>query len=417
MSAGLNPDVIVIGAGAAGLSAAQSLRSQGLVVTVLEAAGHVGGRCVTDTKNFSVPFDRGGSWLHSAPINPLARIAEERDVALHKTPWAPVWARVDGHALSERDMAAYRTAQENVWPLVDQAGARAKDTPTGDALPSGPWARACAQHIPQMLGGDADVTSAMDSYNYADAAGDWLVAGGLGAFVQSLHADVPVQLNCRASKVDYRGAGVRVTTHQGVLAARCVVMTVSTGVLAAGHIAFDPPLPAAKHDALEMLPNGSLNKVGIEFAPDWRMAREGQSAEYLDTDDGFCSILFGFFGSPVATGFVAGRFADALEREGAGAATDYCLTALRAIFGADVTKSVVRTSETAWRANALTLGAYSYARPGGSPARAALAETLDDRLFFAGEATMTDTYSTVHGAYLSGKAAAARVISTLQVTA
>ena len=73
-----NPDVVVVGAGAAGLAAAKSLQMQGLEALVLEADDHVGGRCVTDAGTFSTPFDRGGSWLHSAAINPLARLAEAR---------------------------------------------------------------------------------------------------------------------------------------------------------------------------------------------------------------------------------------------------------------------------------------------------------------------------------------------------
>ncbi|MFC6585113.1 NAD(P)-binding protein [Sulfitobacter aestuariivivens] len=79
-----NPDVIVVGAGVAGLAAGAVLREAGLQVVVLEAAKHIGGRCVTDSAPFSVPFDKGASWLHAAPANPLARVAERTDARLHK---------------------------------------------------------------------------------------------------------------------------------------------------------------------------------------------------------------------------------------------------------------------------------------------------------------------------------------------
>ena len=67
-----NPDVIVIGAGVAGLAAAKALLEARMEPLVLEASDHIGGRCITDNTSFSVPFDLGASWLHSASINPLA---------------------------------------------------------------------------------------------------------------------------------------------------------------------------------------------------------------------------------------------------------------------------------------------------------------------------------------------------------
>ena len=134
--------------------------------------------------------------------------------------------------------------------------------------------------------------------------------------------------------------------------------------------------------------------------------------DYHSGDTEFCSILFGFMGSNLATGFVAGRYADALEKESHGAATEYCLEALRAFFGSDIREHILRMEETAWRGNENTLGSYSYARPGQTAARLELAAPVSDRLFFAGEATIAGSYSTVHGAYLSGKRAADEVVAT-----
>ena len=138
-------------------------------------------------------------------------------------------------------------------------------------------------------------------------------------------------------------------------------------------------------------------------------------AHYQSSADEFCSLLFGFYGSQVAVGFVAGRFADALEMQGLGAATEYCLEGLRASFGTDATKHIRRTSETAWRGNSHTAGSYSYAKPHGTEARRTLADPLAERVFFAGEATMVDSYSTVHGAYLSGQRAAKQIISAKKI--
>jgi len=410
------PDVIVIGAGAAGLSAAAALRTAGVDAVVLEAAAYVGGRCVTDCTTFSVPFDRGGSWMHDASINPLARLAEQSGAELHKTPW--VWSHVQakGHRLSDDQLADYRQYQDALWEAINATDGTLPDVANRSVLPEGPWVESAKHVIGQMMGGDADVTSAQDVCNYADGEGDWLITGGLGAFIGRLHQHVPVRCKCSVSKIDTTGPRVRVTTPQGTLEAQYVIVTVSTGVLARETIEFVPPLPAQKRAAIDMVPNGLLNKVGIEFDPAWTEAVEGDMADYHSGDDDFCNILFGFYGSALTTGFVAGSFADRLETEGPGAATAFCLEALRSMFGNDIGKSILRTTETAWRGDPNTVGAYSFARPGAADSRKVLAAPIDESLHFAGEATMTHAYATVHGAYLSGKRAAQDVLSLTRRT-
>jgi monoamine oxidase len=262
-----HPDVIVVGAGAAGLSAAQSLRHAGIETVVLEAADYIGGRCVTDTTTFSVPFDRGGSWLHSAPINPLARLAEQTGAVLHKKPWISTWVHALGHRLSNDEVQAFQDYQDGLWPAIDAAGAHSGDQTTLSAMPKGRWAQTATHSIAQMLAADADVTSAKDSFNYAAAPGDWMVEGGLGAFVKRLHKDVPVYLNCPVTCIDYSGAGVKVTTPQGTLQADQLILTVSTGVLGAETIEFVPALPASKLAALEKLPGSVSKVVEIDFWP------------------------------------------------------------------------------------------------------------------------------------------------------
>lgn len=408
-----NPDVIVVGAGAAGLSAAKALQARGLDVIVLEADDHIGGRCITDTTTFSTPFDRGGSWLHSAPINPLAKLAGDAGEDLHKAPWLWNWVHTPDGPSKQADMPAYAAYQDQMWAKVNAAGQGADDLPIASALPASPWRDTAKHWVAQMQGGDADVVSAADVSRYADADGDWLVAGGLGAFVRRLHGDVPVRLNCPVTKIDYSGQGVRVATPDGAVQAKRLVLTVSTGVLAAEKIEFAPALPPEKQAAVSQLPMGLLNKVGIEFDPGWAGANQGQMADYATGGDAFCTLLFGFNDTSLAVGFLGGRYGDEVEAAGPGAATDFCIGALRAIFGGDIDKHIRRTDETAWRGNPHTLGSYSYAIPSGADARAVLAAPLGDRLFFAGEATMPDAYATVHGAWRSGVIAADAVALSL----
>lgn len=409
-----NPDIVVIGAGAAGLSAAKTLQTQGFDVLALEADDHVGGRCITDASTFATPFDRGGSWLHSAAINPLARIAEETGEVLHKAAWSWTCVQTPERRLTEAELPDYGRYHDRMWDAIKAAGEGAEDVPVSAALPASPWRDTARHWVAQMQGGDADAVSATDVRRYADADGDWLVAGGLGVFIKRLHAGAPVRLNCPVTKIDHAGPGVRVTTPDGTLQAKAVVVTVSTGVLAAERIAFSPPLPAAKRDAIAGLPMGLLNKVAFDFDPGWAGAHQGEMADYAFAPDAFCTLLFGFFGGPLAVGFLAGRFGGEVEAAGPGAATDCCMQALRDIFGSDIDRYIRGGGETAWRGNPHTLGSYSYASPSCADARGVLAAPIDEKIFFAGEATAEDAYATVHGAYQSGLDAAARVAAALR---
>ena len=406
------PDVVVVGAGAAGLSAAQALGAAGLKTVTLEAADHIGGRCVTDTTAFSAPFDRGGSWMHSANINPLAHHAEATGATLHKTAWQLTAAHSRGQTLSEADFEDYRAYADGLWDAVYEAGDGPTDSTIDAALPPSRWKAAARHLVATMDGADADQISLHDNvaYDWGDDS-DWLVEGGYGAFLASMHADVAVKCGCPVSAIRYGATTPEVVTPDGTLRAEQVVVTVSTGVLAAERIHFDPPLPDDTLHAIDHLPNGLLNKVGIEFDPAWQEAVLGDRYDFHTSADQFVTLFFGFYGSTLATGFVGGHCADQLERDGPGAATALCRDALRSFFGSGVEKSILKTSETAWRSDPLTLGSYSYAKQGGAWARQALATPVDNRLFFAGEATMPHSYATVHGAWLSGQRVAQQILA------
>ena len=407
-----NPDVIVIGAGTAGMAAANALAAEGVDVVVLEAAGHVGGRCYTDSTQFDLPFDMGGAWMHSAEINPLARLAEQRGVPLFKKEWTYSWAWTEDHNLTDAELEDFTNENQKMWEAIKLAGKNPVDQTPYDAMPNSRWKETVKHWISQMQGGDADVTSVLDIAQYDETEGNWLIEGGLGAFVKSLFPNLPVRLNCSVTKIDTSGSDVRVETSDGTLTAQKVIVTVSTAVLAAENIQFVPNLPARKRDAIDQLPTGLLNKIGLDFDPVWKRAVEGEMADYHTSDDELCTILFGFYKTDLAVGFVAGRFADQLELEGQGAATAFCLEGLKNIFGNGVTKYIRSTNETAWRATPNALGSYSFAHPGGAGARKVLAEPIDEKLYFAGEATSTKSYATVHGAYQSGIDVAKELIAS-----
>jgi len=409
-----NPDVIIIGAGASGLSAAQTLINAGLKTLVLESDDHIGGRCITDTSTFATPFDRGGSWLHSAEINPLSGLAEKHGFEFFKTPWVSQQVISNGKHLSDEEVVDYRKYMDEMWNHITEVGKTDLTTAIEPILPDSEWKDTAKLFISHILGGDYDVTTPSDLANYEHSDGNWLIEGGLGNFIKHLHCDVDVVLDCPVSKIDYSGSKVHVTTPKGTVEADHVVLTVSVGVLAAEKIEFIPTLPNQKLQAISDLPNGLLNKVGFEFDPSWSETHEGYLVDYHPCEEEYCNLAFKFYDSNLMTAFTGGRFAAQVENEGIGAATDFCMQALKEVFGNDVTKYVTKTSETAWNNYEHTFGSYSYPLPGRTSAREVLAETINEKVFFAGEATMKNTFATVHGAYLSGKRAAKKIIDIQQ---
>ncbi len=405
------PDVVVVGAGAAGLAAARSLTEGGCTVLVLEAGPAIGGRCFAESDTFGVPFDHGGAWMHSAATNPLVPLAERAGFTIHKRPWTYGRVHISGRDLSGAEMRAYEDYLGVMWDAVDTPVPGGRDVAAADLLPESPWRDTARHWIAQFDSVDADQVSSGDRAAYENAEGDWLLAEGLGTLIARLGAKALVRLNCPVTAIDWSGHRIAVTTPDGSVETDKVVVTVSTGVLAAERIAFAPRLPDAKLDAIADLPTGLLNKAGLLLDSGALDVHEGYLADYHAGGEQFCSLLFGFCGTDLAVGFVAGRFGQELEAEGAGATTDFCLEGLRALFGSDAPKHVRKTHETAWMSNPLALGSYSAARPGRSQARPVLAEPIDGRLFFAGEATIPSAYATVHGAHLSGIEAARAILS------
>ena len=133
------PDVVIIGAGTSGLSAAKALKNNGYSVVVIEAESHVGGRCLTDHSLFGIPFDVGGSWLHSAAINPLARIAEQQGLGLHKKEWDPTWVHSNGVNLIPRQVEEYNQYLELMWETTCKAGKGKQDQSVETSLPASKW--------------------------------------------------------------------------------------------------------------------------------------------------------------------------------------------------------------------------------------------------------------------------------------
>ncbi|QGX97024.1 FAD-dependent oxidoreductase [Roseovarius faecimaris] len=405
------PDVVVVGAGIAGLQAAHTLQAAGHSVALVEAAGRIGGRAYTESDTFGVPFDHGCSWINAGHVNPFTAIARRDGFTLLDHSSANSSYFVDDAAADAEQRRAYDAAWGAVEQALTAAGQAGLDVPASTVMPQGNPDIGVAQSWtgPMDWGVDFDDLSTQDWWTSEGGDPSFLVKEGLGAVVAHHFRDIPVALNTPVTAIDWSGQGVSVTTPQGTINARACIVTVSTGVLNAGGIRFTPELPAETGQAIADLPMGLLAKITLlfdgtrlGFAPnawlDYRVPREMATPA--------CFFLTWPFGFNYMVGFVGGRFGWELSAAGEAAAIDFALGELERMVGSDARKHFVKGHLTPWASNPHTLGAYAAARPGRYGAREVLARPLAEKLWFAGEATGMPYVALCNGAYQAGEAAA-----------
>jgi monoamine oxidase len=414
-----NPDVVIIGAGAAGLAAAHALAAQGLSFVVIEAKDRIGGRAFTDTRSFGLPFDHGCSWLHQSDHNPFTAIARAEGFTLlpHDDGGEAIF--IGDRRATEEERTAYGAAWDGAIGAMSKLGRRGEDVAPASHLPVAlPWSHVGNSWLgPLSMGVDVDSFSARDWWNLEETEPNLMIREGYGALVARYGADLPVSLATPASLVRWGGQGVEVETPSGTIAARACIFTVSTGVLAAEAIRFDPPLPDEKRDAIAGLPMGLLAKIALQFRGTRFGLTPNDWLSYAATDERLVYFLTWPFDMDLMIGFVGGRFgwelSAAVKAEGEAAAIDFAQAELRKIFGAEIDKHFVTGRFTQWANDPQVRGGYAYQRPGAAGARVALAVPLADRLFFAGEATAGSMAMTCGGAFLSGERAAREVAERL----
>jgi monoamine oxidase len=409
-------DVAVIGAGAAGVAAARQLQllRPDLSILLLEASDRVGGRArsIHPFAADAAALDLGCGWLHGARTNAWTEIAGEVGLTVDRTP-AP-WS-AGGHRLEQSDPDAKAAAA-----AVNAFFARVYDY-EGDAdadlsamlSPGDPWNERIYAVGAFMTGGELDKSSVIDLGRYDPGPGpDWRVRQGYGTLVATYGVPVPTVVGVEVSRIDHSGAGdIVLSTGAGELRAKAVVVTVSTHVLAAERIAFWPPLPE-KIEAAARLPLGLANKLFL------RVAEPAMFPEDTHVMGSLHSRRTGAyqlkpFGAPVIEAYFAADLAFDLERQGVDATFDFSVEQLKRVFGADIGKTLSPLAASAWAGEPFFGGSYSYATPGASDLRGVLAAPHDKRLFFAGEACSKTRYSTAHGAYETGAAAAEAVAEAL----
>ncbi len=403
-------DVAVIGAGSAGIGAARRLAEDGTRrVLVLEARDRVGGR-VNTIAPAGFPLDRGAEWLHSADRNPLSPIAQSLGFSVHRRPpeWTSRLARSGQGA--EADWLATREAQSRARR---KAAAESEDRSLASVLPpGGRWNQLLDATSTWGNGAELERVSVKDYVRYDEHSTNtnWRLGEGYGRLFEKLAEGLPIALETPVARIDHRGRAVRLDTAHGAVTAARVIVTVPTSILAGEILRFDPPLPD-KIAAAAGLPLGVDNKLFIglngpasgigrdEFLVGSTTRRETMSYQIRPLDR---PAIYCFFG---------GRFAAGMEREGGAAMFAFAADELAGILGNDIRQRISLLAATGWLSDPWSRGSYSYAAPGHAGDRAVLAAPVDDRLFFAGEATSPNFFSTAHGAFTSGVAAAEAVLA------
>lgn len=413
-----NPDVIIIGAGAAGLGAARKLIKAGHSVLIVEAADRVGGRAWTQSDSFGVPVDMGCSWISGAKKNRFTKMARKKGYTLVNHTNVDTALFVDGRRATDGELEAYETAGDAVEKAMGKAGKKGHDLPGSDVIPRDlPFLGAAKAWMgPMDYGMDYDDISTLDDYVSANDQPSYIVAEGLGTLVATLATDIPISLSTNVSAVDTSGKGVTIETSVGTLLARACIVTVSTGVLASGAIKFTPSLPAEKQQAIADLPMGLLTKVPLLFdgARLGLKDNEWMSYDIPDTSPTrACFFITWPFGYDYVFGNIGGEFGWELSREGPEATVDFALEEMVKQIGSDARKHFIKGMATDWATNPLTEGAYSAVKPGCVGARSILSEPIAEKLFFAGEAMGGNRSALVNGAFESGKKVAKAIAKGL----
>ena len=419
-------DIVVIGAGAAGISAARRVMAANRKVIVVEASAQIGGRCLTDTATFGVPFDRGARWIYGQSNNPVARLARSVGMDVYAAPQAQKIriGRRNARAGETEDFLA--TLVRTNRAFADPG--RKTDVPALETMPKetgdwtgtlefalgpaqtskdlGVWAGAAEFVLGASFAGkDLKDLSAVDKARAQDRNAGLVCRQGMGALIAKLGEQVPLALSTPASRVSWSNRDVTVETSAGKIVARAAIVTVSSNVLAAGNIKFSPDIPKRQLDAAAKLSLGSLDRIVLQLAGNpLGLSRDDIIIEQSDSTR-TALLLANMAGSSLCSIDVGGAFGRDLSAQGEAAMVAFAKDWLTKLFGSDAAAAVKKSSATRWNAAPFTRGAMSSAAPGGQGSRKILTEPFGC-MFLAGEATHETLWGTVDGAWESGERAA-----------
>jgi monoamine oxidase len=423
-----NFDVLIIGAGAAGLIAWRELHSAGLRVAVLEARDRMGGRILTDHSTSS-PIELGAEFVHGKP-KALWSILEKARLEVLETSDTRLFSDQGGLQPCEGYWKIIQTVNRQINPAQEISYQRFLETAEASALEK----RLAKSYVEGFNAARAELIStaavAMADREAAEIDGEkqFRIKVGYASIVEWIAAGLPgeaLHLQTAARDICWEQNRVEVLADtpngQCNFFAKRLIITVPLGVLkassgSAGAIQFIPALPQIEA-ALEDLEAGHVIKLIIRFKERFWKSHP-RFAFVISFDEG---IPVWWTQEPltsnILTGWAGGRAAEKLFNLSRQELFDRALDSLSRIFDRSANwlhECVDQIYYHDWSNDAFSRGAYSYPKVGGLKAAQVLGEPIDDTLFFAGEATDSQgDYGTVHAALNSGLSAARNIRRSL----
>jgi len=427
-------DTAIVGAGMAGLTAANTLVAAGKRVIVLEARPRVGGRAFTDN-TFVLPADLGAQWFHQGLVNPLIALANSRGVRTISDMYprelyqgsTPVVATDPDHIPGVAQYLAMETAAEEAGQEIAQGtenDASMAAIMTAAGLAGEPWYNFGSNFIASDRGVLMTQLSTLDYFDFSDltvfpvgtgSREEYLVPSGMGNFVAGFSYDIPIRLGTPVTAIDYSSKAVRVVTHKGDVTAKTAIVTAPLAVLSAGTLKFKPSLPPAYLSALEDFTAGVLDKVWLQYsAPVFGDVGVNTFISQLVDQVGGGIVVANLYGQNAALVLILAPTAGELESQGTSALINYAISAVNLAFPDATANLVVQPARVnPWGTDPWSMGSWAFALPGGVPGRASLAAPIDKRVFLAGDGLSLNSPSSLLGAYQSAQVAAQLVLLTL----
>lgn len=422
-----NQRIVVVGAGIAGLAAAKALQDDGYEVLVLEARDRIGGRIWTSEIWPDLPLDLGATWIHGVKNNPITRLADQLNAPRVATYYdKSATYHTTGRVLTKAEAAQLDNIKTQIFRTITAAQQRDPDQSIQQTLATlisrdqnDPETLRLIQFVlnsdlEQEYAGSADQLSTQ----WYDSSGafkgdDMLFPQGFQRITDFLARGLRIERAQIVKHIDWQQPHIKITTQNRELIADRVIVTLPLGVLQHQAVHFVPELPREKQLAIQKLGMGVLNKCYLRFPKafwpdniDW--------IEHLSNQKGVWTEWVSFqrvAKKPVLLGFNAADYGREIEAWSDQKMVASAMATLKTLFGEAIPKPV-GYQITRWASDPFARGAYSYNAVGSTPKmRTALALPVDQRLFFAGEATTNAHFGTTHGAYLSGLRAAKEVMS------
>ena len=414
-------DVIIIGAGAAGLAAARELSGAGKSVAVLEARSRIGGRIwTTHFPDLPLPIELGAEFIHGQARETLA-IVQAAALVAYQLPDDHWWS-------AQGKMSRIHDFWRSMQRLLQRIPSGAHDISFAEFLDSQRnlslrLRKLALAFVEGYHASHADRISAASlraSGDEEEGQRQFRIANGYDAVLQWLRAGIDPQrsemrLGTEVTEVRWKRGEVAVQTRGGeVFRASAAVITIPLGVWKASDgIVFEPPL-RDKQRAIEKLEVGHVVRIVVRFRERFWEEDGNQRLFVHSAADRFMTTWWTTapVRAPLLTGWAGGHKADTLLAEGTAAISDRALDSLASTFGRkrrEIDALVDSVHMHDWQADPFSRGAYSYTGVGGQRAHAALATPVAGTLFFAGEATSSDETGTVSGAIVTGKRAAKEV--------